>query len=199
MSKKSKVAKTSLALLVAGTFSMSNTFAHASETIATDVQKESVSMPESMSGDQNSKAIEDAIKQFEETKTAAPSLLPGDFFYFAKLALENIKLAFTVNDEKEAKLLSQYASERLAEAEALFAEGKEDMAIQTIKDALDSMKQAQEKMGDEDQTDTGEAKDDGTVSDSTNKENTDGSVTSGEQKTNQQILKMVKQQMKAKL
>ncbi|MDP4085745.1 MAG: DUF5667 domain-containing protein [Bacillota bacterium] len=79
----------------------------------------------------------------DQTQTqAAPSLLPGDFFYFAKIALEKIELAFTFDDVKEAKLLSNFASERLAEAQALFANGKQDEAVKTIQNSLDDMKDA---------------------------------------------------------
>lgn len=81
-----------------------------------------------------------SVDQTQNQQT--PSLLPGDFFYFAKIALEKIQLAFTFDDMKEAKLLSDFASERLAEAQALFQKGNQDEAIKTIQSALENMKDA---------------------------------------------------------
>ena len=72
-----------------------------------------------------------------EDEEEAPSLVPGDLFYFIKIALEKIKLAITIDDVKEAKLLATYAAERLAEADVLFAEGKEAEALEVIEHALE--------------------------------------------------------------
>ncbi|MEH7253339.1 DUF5667 domain-containing protein [Neobacillus niacini] len=72
----------------------------------------------------------------------APALLPGDFFYFTKILLEKIQLALTLDDVKEAKLIAEYASERLLEAEALFAEGNEEAALKTMKKAIENIDNA---------------------------------------------------------
>lgn len=82
--------------------------------------------------------------QIGEEKADTPTVLPGDFFYFVKTALEKIKLALTFDDEKEAKLLASYATERLGEAEALFINGNEDKALETIKNAITYLESAEE-------------------------------------------------------
>ncbi len=66
-------------------------------------------------------------------KGQTPSLLPGDFFYFSKILLEKIQLALTIDDVKEAKLIAEYAGERLSEAKALFADGNEEAAVEMMK------------------------------------------------------------------
>ena len=68
----------------------------------------------------SSTAIEGEENQLKDIQKDVPTLVPGDFFYFTKMALEKIKLTLTFNDVKEAKLLSTYATKRLAEAEVLF-------------------------------------------------------------------------------
>ncbi|WP_419888638.1 DUF5667 domain-containing protein [Neobacillus niacini] len=77
-------------------------------------------------------------------KEQTPLLLPGDFFYFSKLLLEKIHLALTFDDIKETKLMAEYAGERLAEAEALFTEGNEEEAVETMKIAMDHIDKAEE-------------------------------------------------------
>jgi hypothetical protein len=69
----------------------------------------------------------------------APSLVPGDLFYFVKIALEKIRLAITIDDVKDAELLATYAAERLAEANVLFAEGNEAEALKVIEKALENL------------------------------------------------------------
>ncbi|MDF2859536.1 MAG: hypothetical protein K0Q87_5387 [Neobacillus sp.] len=66
-------------------------------------------------------------------------MVPGDFFYFTKILLEKIQLALTFDDIKEARLIAEYAAERLAEAEVLFAEGDEEAALDTITAAIEYM------------------------------------------------------------
>ncbi|CAH1202292.1 hypothetical protein PAECIP111891_02121 [Paenibacillus allorhizoplanae] len=73
------------------------------------------------------------------------SLLPGDFFYFVKTMYENIRLALTVNDVKEARLLAAFAKERLAEANALLAKGKTDEASLTLQKSLEIQQNAIQK------------------------------------------------------
>ncbi|MGD6964807.1 DUF5667 domain-containing protein [Rossellomorea vietnamensis] len=143
MSKQSKLKRTSLAILAAGTFSFSSTFANANETFETVDFRDGIEEQSNVSV--NDEAVMDSVQEeldsLEEVQES-PSLLPGDFFYFAKLILEKVKLAFTADEVKEAKLLAQFASERLAEAQALFEAGEEDMAIETIKKALEAIEES---------------------------------------------------------
>jgi len=69
----------------------------------------------------------------------SPSLIPGDFFYFLKTFVEKIQLAFTFDDVEEAKLLASFAEERIKEAEELFKSGDEDLALETLKEAVELM------------------------------------------------------------
>jgi hypothetical protein len=71
-----------------------------------------------------------------------PSLLPGDFFYFIKSIYENIRLAITVNDLKEAKLLTELAKERLSEAQALIEEGEQEKAEAVLQLSIDTQVKA---------------------------------------------------------
>jgi hypothetical protein len=75
------------------------------------------------------------------TQTHA-GLLPDNFFYFVKLMVEKIDLAFTSNDAAKAKLLSQFAAERIAEANALIQKGETDQAAQALQKAIDQQEQA---------------------------------------------------------
>lgn len=94
----------------------------------------------------------DEIVVEETDELEVPSLLPGDFFYFAKQALEKIQLILTFDDVKEAKLLADFATERLAEAEALFLEGKEEEALEMLKAALDNLSVAEETVNPDEDT-----------------------------------------------
>ncbi len=127
----SKIAKGTLAVVLAGTvvFSASNAFA---EGTAEKTQTVTATT------DTSQTTTTTATVESKE----APSLLPGDFFYFAKLALEKIKLALAFDKVKDAQLMAGYAAERLAEAEALFHEGKQDDALNAIRAAMDNMNQA---------------------------------------------------------
>ncbi|WP_053365983.1 DUF5667 domain-containing protein [Bacillus sp. FJAT-27245] len=116
-----KMGKAAMAMALAGTFTFSPTFASADTlTEGQKVQADSSAA---------------ATVQVQED-TAKPELIPGDFFYFIKIALEKIKLAITFDKEKEANLLAGYAAERLAEAEELFNAGKEDAAVKTLQDGI---------------------------------------------------------------
>jgi hypothetical protein len=79
-----------------------------------------------------------------EEETEAPSLVPGDFFYFVKLMSEKIRLAFTFDDYKEAKLLADFAAERIAEANSLIADGKSEEAAELLKAAIETQEQVNE-------------------------------------------------------
>jgi hypothetical protein len=143
-----KIAKSTLALVLAGTFTFSP-IAMAQDNTSDEyktVDLQTVSPEE----------IDDAKTQIEELAETNPSLIPGDFFYFAKIALEKIRLAFTFDNAKEAELLATYAAERLGEAGKLFAEGKEAEALELIEAAVKYMENSQDIVDDENSNDEGE-------------------------------------------
>ena len=82
----------------------------------------------------------DALKQED------PSLVKGDFLYFVKTTVEKIQLLLTTNKVKEAELLAEFAGERIHEARVLIKEGKEDLAKETIKEAVSKMEIAQKEV-----------------------------------------------------
>jgi hypothetical protein len=84
----------------------------------------------------------------EQVKIEAPSVVPGDFFYFVKLMTEKIRLAFTLDEYKEAQLLADIAAERIAEANSLLAEGKTDEAAALLKEAISTQELAGETLTD---------------------------------------------------
>ena len=135
-----KIAKSTLALVLAGTFTFSPiALAEENNSEVETVELENVSPEE----------IEEAKTQVGELEETNPSLIPGDFFYFAKIALEKIRLAFTIDNAKEAELLATYAAERLQEASALFAEGNEEEALKVIEAAVEYMESSQEIVDEE--------------------------------------------------
>jgi Domain of unknown function (DUF5667) len=139
--------KSSLAVLVAGSISFSGSLAYANndeKTFDTVTIEQKGSTGVTVNDEAMIESAKTEIEKLE--KTATPSLLPGDFFYFAKLALEKVKLAFTMDDAKEAKLLAEYAAERLAEVEALFEEGKEEEAIEAINHAIEMIQRSGEEL-----------------------------------------------------
>jgi Domain of unknown function (DUF5667) len=73
----------------------------------------------------------------------APTLVKGDFFYFVKTTVEKIQLLLTTDKVKEAELLAEFAQERIHEARELIKEGNEDLAKETLKEALTKMEVAQ--------------------------------------------------------
>lgn len=153
-----KIAKSTLALVLAGTFTFSPiAMAEENTSDLETVELQTVSPDE----------IEEAKTQVEELEETNPTLIPGDFFYFAKIALEKIKLAFTFDNAKEAELLSTYASERLAEASALFAEGKEDEALEVIEAAVEYLENSQDIVDEETSNDE---EDDTDIEDGTDSE-----------------------------
>lgn len=134
-----KMAKTTLAVLLAGTFTLSSSVAFAED----DSQIEEYDTVELQ---HQYNTVDTSVSTGEiktEREGEMPALIPGDFFYFAKVALEKIRLALTLDNVKEAELLSEYASERLVEAEALFTGGREAEALKTIQDALEYMNSSQ--------------------------------------------------------
>lgn len=140
MNKKSKKL---LAIAATGFLVFSTTPAFAEENgLGLTVVDDTKAVNQNAETDVNSITSEDGNEATVDQNTEAPSLLPGDFFYFAKTVLEKIKLAFTFDNEEEAKLFTTYASERLAEAEALFKNGEEDKALETIQKALENLDSA---------------------------------------------------------
>ncbi|GEM_PF-2226554 len=140
MNKKSKKL---LAIAATGFLVFSTTPAFAEDNgLGLTVVDDTKAVNQNAETDLNSITSEDGNEATVDQNTEAPSLLPGDFFYFAKTVLEKIKLAFTFDNEEEAKLFTTYASERLAEAEALFKNGEEDKALETIQKALENLDSA---------------------------------------------------------
>jgi hypothetical protein len=143
-----KIAKTALAMVLAGSFTFSSA-ALANDTTVDSTQTVEAPTDTPVTNDTVALTNDATVQAKDEVKVEAPKLVPGDFFYFAKLAIEKIKLILTTDDVKEAALLATFASERLAEAESLFNEGKEDLAIKTIQEALEGMKVADSVVEDE--------------------------------------------------
>ncbi|WP_155922287.1 DUF5667 domain-containing protein [Bacillus sp. EB01] len=131
-----KIVKVAMSMVLAGTFAFSPILAKANT--GTENQDETQTLPVTSGED---------VQALDDTDT--PSLIPGDFFYFVKVALEKIKLAIAFNNDKEAELLAAYAAERLAEAEELFIAGEEERAIETIKEALTYLEEYEEQAGEE--------------------------------------------------
>ena len=128
-SKLKKITKSTLALVFASSFTFSSlAFAEENNTETSSI--ETVDLQKIQS-------------ELEAVQTETPSVVPGDFFYFAKIAFEKIKLAFTTDDSKEAELLATYASERLAEAAVLYGEGDEAKALEVIQTALEYIESSQ--------------------------------------------------------
>jgi hypothetical protein len=79
----------------------------------------------------------------ESIQKEEPTLVKGDFFYFVKMTIEKMELLLTTDKVKEAKLLAEFAQERILEAQVLIKEGKEDLAKESLKEALTQMEVAQ--------------------------------------------------------
>jgi hypothetical protein len=142
-----KAAKSALAIVLAGSFAFAGTNAFADSNDSSTNQT-TTQLPTST----------DTSTSVSTQESVAPSLLPGDFFYFAKIAFEKIQLALTFDQTKEAKLLASNASERLAEAQALYASGDQQKAVDTLKSALDDMNSAQKIVEKEDEQPVDSAK-----------------------------------------
>ncbi|OLS37839.1 DUF5667 domain-containing protein [Bacillus sp. MRMR6] len=116
---------------------------------------------------QDGEATEEEVKEEDavlgnaevtaEEEVKAPSLVPGDFFYFVKTMTEKIRLAFTFNDYKEAELLAEFTAERIAEANALIAEGQTEEAEALLQKAIETQEQANESLPEVAEADTKEA------------------------------------------
>ncbi|MEH6851637.1 DUF5667 domain-containing protein, partial [Bacillus pseudomycoides] len=86
----------------------------------------------------------DAVKTTESEK---PTLVQGDFFYFVKTMVEDIKMALANNDLAKAKLLSEQAKERIAEAGVLMQKGKDDFTKDTLEKAAENLEKADKLSG----------------------------------------------------
>ncbi|WP_404332448.1 DUF5667 domain-containing protein [Mesobacillus maritimus] len=82
----------------------------------------------------------------EEDQTEEPTLVPGDFFYFVKIMMEKVRLAVSFDDYKEARLLADFAAERIAEANALIADGKTEEAEEVLNKAIATQEEAAENL-----------------------------------------------------
>ncbi|MDP4169236.1 MAG: DUF5667 domain-containing protein [Bacillota bacterium] len=132
-----KIAKGALAMVLAGTFTFSTSQAFADAN--TSATTTNTAQTNTTTGTSAVGTVLNNTTDVKTTDTVQPSLVPGDFFYFAKIALEKIQLAITFDDTKDAKLLAEFASERLAEAQKLFASGNEEEAVKTMKEAIKDM------------------------------------------------------------
>ncbi|HWO74922.1 MAG TPA: DUF5667 domain-containing protein [Bacillus sp. (in: firmicutes)] len=126
-----KYFKQTSAAMVAGTMIFSSSAALANE--------ESVSLNQ--------------VNEQEEVTTADPGLTPGNFFYFLDKFFENVSLLLTFDDTEKVQKYAEYASEKIAEAEELFNAGDEELAIETLNNALEYMSQAEEDAANEEETD----------------------------------------------
>jgi hypothetical protein len=95
-------------------------------------------------GEVTQEVTTEASEASEEVDMEEPGLIPGDFFYFAKVLTEKIQLALTFNDVEKAKLLSEFANERIAEANALFEAGETERALETLNESLENQELALE-------------------------------------------------------
>ncbi|MFD3447821.1 DUF5667 domain-containing protein [Microbacteriaceae bacterium 4G12] len=76
------------------------------------------------------------------TKTEKPALVEGDFFYFVKTMKEQIRLALAKKDLDKAKVLSELAAERIAEAQVLIEQGKDNLVQDTLHKAAENLDKA---------------------------------------------------------
>ncbi len=206
---KNKIAKNTLAIVLAGSFAFSPALAFAAQETTEEenikkIDLQALSLTEENSAEEHDTVTEETTSTTvvseetpsEDTQKDAPTLVPGNFFYFTKVALEKIKLALTFNDVKEAELLTTYATERLAEAEVLFSEGKEDMALENIKKALDHFESTETIIESEKEsvaTSTDEEKENNTSTSDTasaEDENQDDSLVEVEKMVSQNILSL---------
>lgn len=84
--------------------------------------------------------VKDTLKQED------PSFVKGDFLHFVKTIVEKIQLLLTTNKVKEAESLAEFAGERIHEARVFIKEGKEDLANETMKEAVTKMEMAQKEV-----------------------------------------------------
>ncbi len=98
------------------------------------------------------KPMKEGSEDTDQQQEKASTLVPGDFLYFVKIMMEKIRLAVTFDEYKEARMLAQFAAERIAEANVLIAEGKTDEAIELLKKAIAIQDEAAEKLAEAEKT-----------------------------------------------
>lgn len=76
---------------------------------------------------------------------------PDSIFYFIDKAIESLDLALTFNDEAKVEKLIAYAEERLAEAEEMTEEQKEEYIEELILEYLEMLEEASDEMMDLDE------------------------------------------------
>lgn len=81
--------------------------------------------------------MDDNFEENQIEDEEEPSLLPDDFFYFAKKLIENVQLAFTFDEVKEAELLADFAEKRIMEAVALKVQGEDSLADEILQEAIE--------------------------------------------------------------
>jgi hypothetical protein len=147
-----------LASAVAFSFSLEGVHAFAAGT-TTDTQATTSAETAASTNTQTTNTSATTVPSSSQTTTTdtnsssipktlnSPSLLPGDLFYFVKTITEEIQLALTFNDKDKALELADFAKERLAEAQSLAAQGKTDLAKQTIDEALKMQQEAEKAAG----------------------------------------------------
>jgi hypothetical protein len=82
----------------------------------------------------------------EVVETTDPGTTPDEFLFTFDQLFEELKLLVTFDDEKEAQLLLDFASERLAEATAMSAEEKDEFLQAALEDYLAALDEAQDKV-----------------------------------------------------
>jgi len=98
-------------------------------------------------------ATDDTVP-IEEVPMKEPGLVPGDFFYFVEAMAEKVQLALTFDDTAKAELISLFANERIAEANALFEAGDTDAAIALLNQALEDQELALDYVSESEGVDT---------------------------------------------
>ena len=89
------------------------------------------------------------VNHKEQAATVDPGLTSDNFFYFIDKFFENVSLLLTFDDKEKVQKYTEYASEKIAEAEKLFSAGDEEKAVETLNDALKYMSQAEEDAAEE--------------------------------------------------
>lgn len=169
-----KILASSLAIMLAGSFTFSSGAAFANEEDQNVVDIVTTVTPVADEATNTDGELADETNQAEETEEDAPALVPGDFFYFVKTTFEKIQLALTINDVKEAKLLAEFSAERIAEAQSLIADGEDELAAKVMKEALETLEEAQFSIEDETSADEESTDEDTqTEDDATDEENAD--------------------------
>ena len=82
------------------------------------------------------------MEDVEDGQMNEPGLVPGDFFYFVETIAEKVQIAMTFDDTEKAELISRFANERIAEANALFESGNTEEAIVLLNEALENQELA---------------------------------------------------------